>query len=112
MSRPILSGDGEEQDANILKRELDTLAEENQSLKAEVSGLKDKLHEEKARIRDLWYTNCQCMAEYDDEIAAKDNEIEELRYQLSSRSVPRAAAYSRDTCERGYPYWGGALTTT
>ena len=94
--------DGEEQDANILKRELDTLAEENQSLKAEVSGLKDKLHEEKARIRDLWRTNCQCMAEYDDEIAAKDNEIEELRHQLSSRSeVHSVLPHTAETRVRG-----------
>ena len=99
---PNLSGDGEEQDANILKRELDTLAEENQSLKAEVSGLKDKLHEEKARIRDLWRTNCQCMAEYDDEIAAKDNEIEELRHQLSSRlEVHSVLPHTAETRVRG-----------
>ena len=67
-----------------------------------MSGLKDKLHEEKARIRDLWRTNCQCMAEYDDEIAAKDNEIEELRHQLSSRSeVHSVLPHTAETRVRG-----------
>ena len=64
-------GHEEEQPTHVLKRELDALTEENHALKAEVSDLKHKLHEEKNRFRDLWRTNCQCLADYDEVIASK-----------------------------------------
>ena len=35
----------------------------------------------------MWSTNCQCLAEYDEVIAAKDLVIEELKQQLSSHTV-------------------------
>lgn len=69
-----------------LRQELEALAEENEALKAEVSGLERKLSEEKAHFRNLWRTTCQCLAEYDEVIAAKDSEIEELKRQLSSHT--------------------------
>ena len=79
--------DGEEQQADILRRELQALTEENQTLKEEVSRLKQQLHDEKARFRSLWRTNCQCLAEYDGVILAKECEIEELKCQLHSQSI-------------------------
>ena len=79
--------DGEEQQADILRRELQALTEENQTLKEEVSGLKRQLHDEKAQFRSLWRTNCQCLAEYDGVILAKECEIEELKHQLHSQSL-------------------------
>ena len=42
----------------------------------EVSGLEKKLCGEKSRFQDVWRTNCQCLAEYDEVIVAKDLEIE------------------------------------
>ena len=43
--------------------------------------------DEKARFRESWRTNCQCLAEYDEVVAARDAEIEELKRQLHSLSV-------------------------
>lgn len=82
-------GPGEEEEGQglgDLRQELEALAEENEALKAEVRGLERKLSEEKARFRNLWRTNCQCLAEYDEVIVAKDSEIEELKRQLSSHT--------------------------
>ena len=63
------------------------LCVEHPALKVEVSALEHKLHDEKACFRELWHTNCQCLAEYDEVIAASDAEIEELKRQLHSLSV-------------------------
>ena len=57
-------GEEGEQEVDTLRRELEALAEENQALKVEVSALEHKLHDEKARFRESWRTNCQCLAEY------------------------------------------------
>ena len=83
-SDPSEHGEEEEQEVDTLRRELEALAEENQALKVEVSALEHKLHDEKARFRESWRTNCQCLAEYDEVIAARDAEIEELKRQLHS----------------------------
>ena len=81
-------GEEGEQDVDTLRRELEALAEENQALKVEVSALEpNKLHDEKARFCESWRTNFQCLAEYDEVIAARDAEIEELKCQLHSLSV-------------------------
>ena len=50
---------------------------ENHTLKAEV----------KVRFRSMWHTNCQCLAEYEEVIAAKDTEIEELKCRLRSQAI-------------------------
>ncbi len=89
---PDLSEQEEEgQEVDTLRKEVEALAEENQSLKAEVSSLGQKLLDEKARFRDMWRSNCQCLADCDDVISVKDSEIEELKRQLRSHarvSVP------------------------
>ena len=63
------------------------LTRENQAPKAEVSEFEKKLCDEKSRFRDMWHTNCQCSAECDEEITAKNVEIEELKRQLHSLTV-------------------------
>ena len=35
----------------------------------------------------IWRTNCQCLAEYDEVIVAKDLEIKELKRQLRFQTV-------------------------
>ena len=70
------------------KEALDVLKEENQALLDRVSRLESQLEDEKVRFRELWRTNCQCLAEYDTMITAKDNEIEELKRQLEETSPP------------------------
>ena len=68
--------------------EMEILKEENKDLCGRVSDLESKLEEEKARFREWWRTNCQCLAEYDALISDKDSEIKELKKQLSSLSPP------------------------
>ena len=70
--------DAEEQQADILRRKMQALTEDNQTLKQEVSGLKQQMLDEKARFCSLWCTNCQCLGEYDGVILAKECEIDEL----------------------------------
>ena len=52
-----------------------------------MSRPKQQLHDEKARFCSLWRTDCQCLAEYDGVILAKECEIEELKRQLHSQSI-------------------------
>ena len=80
-------GEKGEQEVDTLRWKLGALAEENQALKVEVSALGHKLHNEKARFCESCRTNCQCLAEYDEVIAARDAKIEELKRQLHSLSV-------------------------
>ena len=49
----------------------------------EVTDLKQKVLEEKAKLRQSWKTSCEHLAEQDAIIAAKDEEIAELRHTLS-----------------------------
>ena len=63
------------------------LTVENNALKVEVSELGKRLCDEKSRFRDMWHTNCQCLAEYDQIIMTKDVAIEELNHQLCSLTV-------------------------
>lgn len=62
------------------KEELNALKEKNQALHGQVSRFESKLEDEKTRFCELlWRINCQCLAEYDVMIAAKDSEIEKLK---------------------------------
>ena len=76
-------GEGGEEE---LREEIEALKRENQTLHDHMSTLENKLEEEKVRFRDLWRTNCRCLAEYDALISAKDTEIKELKHQLLARS--------------------------
>ena len=69
-------------------QKIDALKAENQTLHDRVSHLESKLEEEKMRFRESWQTNCQCLAEYDAVISAKDSEIEELKRRLSTLRAP------------------------
>ena len=64
------------------KEALEVLKGENQALLDRVSRLESQLEDEKVRFRELWRTNCQCLAEYDAMVTAKDKEIKELEQQL------------------------------
>ena len=89
LSEPSEHDPGEESllEVDTLRRELEALTRENQALKAEVSELEKRLCNEKSRFCDVWRTNCQCLAECDEEITAKNVEIEELKHQLHSLTV-------------------------
>ena len=49
----------------------------------EVADLKQKVLEEKAKLRQSWKTSCEHLTEQDAIIAAKDEEIAELKHRLS-----------------------------
>ena len=49
----------------------------------EVADLKQKVLEEKAKLQQSWKTSCEHLAEKDTIIAAKDEEIAELKHRLS-----------------------------
>ena len=42
----------------------------------------EAIRKEKARVKSIWRTNCEQLAYYDDELAAKDEEIAKLREVL------------------------------
>ena len=75
-------GQSEDENEDQQRGEVEGLQEENQSLRDEVSALQQKLEDEKTRFRDLWRTNCKCLAEYDALVASRDDQIEELKRQL------------------------------
>ena len=47
-----------------------------------MSELRQQITEEKTRFREMWRSNCRCLAEYDSVVAEKDVEIEELKHSL------------------------------
>ena len=86
-SEPSEQDPGEVQEADALQKELDSVTQANEALKAEVSELEQQLLDEKSRFREMWRTNCKSLAEYDNLITAKDSEIEELERQLRSHPL-------------------------
>ena len=52
--------------------------------------LQRELRKEKARVKSMWRTNCEQLAYYDDELAAKDEEIAKLRGSLGVGKWPGA----------------------
>ena len=65
----------------------DTLRDQEQQITGkfedEVADLKQKVLEEKAKLRQSWKTSCEHLTEQDAIIAAKDEEIAELKHRLS-----------------------------
>ena len=51
----------------------------NKTLQDEVSLLKSQLENERKRVKEMWYKNCDQLHEFDETLAAKDEEIERLR---------------------------------
>lgn len=72
-SGPELEGSGDE---------LKTLRAELEAVKAEKEELCQQVEQEKKRFRELWKTNCQCLAEYDELIAQQQAEIKRLKELL------------------------------
>ena len=70
-------------------READGLGEElgRRPTAESVDELQEELGREKDRVKGMWRTNCEQLAYYDQELAAKDEEIAELR-----RAAAAAAA--------------------
>ena len=89
------------------KEALEVLKGENQAL---LDRLESQLEDEKVRFRELWRTNCQCLAEYDAMVTAKDKEIEELEQQLRGRSGTSPPPGSVES-EPHLPSGGGAPGT-
>lgn len=50
--------------------------------------LQRELKKEKDRVKSMWRTNCEQLAYYDDELAAKDEEIAKLKGRIESRTGP------------------------
>ncbi len=66
-------------DVRALRTELETMRAENE-------GLRRQVDKEKSRVRELWRTNCECLADYDQLIAQQEAEIRRLRGLLSASS--------------------------
>ena len=49
------------------------------ALQLEVDNLKAQVSQGKARIKEIWCTSCEELLKHDEELAAKDREIAELR---------------------------------
>ena len=80
--------------------ELQGLKEELEAVRAENEGLRQQLDHKKMRVHELWRTNCQCLAEYDQLIGQQEAEIKRLKDLLAASSpqpdspVSNASSYS------------------
>ena len=79
----------EEQACQIAELQ-DTLLEQEQQITGEVADLKQKLTEEKTKLRQSWKTSCEQLTEQDALIAAKDEEMAELKHKLGDLTTRRA----------------------
>ena len=64
--------------------ELQSLRTELETAKTENLELRQQLDQERSRLRELWRTNCQCLAEYDELMAQQEAEIKRLKGLLSA----------------------------
>lgn len=62
---------------------METLPAELEAVRVENTELQQQLDREKTRFRELWRTNCRCLAEYDDMLMQKDLEIARLKPLLT-----------------------------
>ena len=69
---------------NELEAELLQLTKRNQELVEEVRNVTDKLNEEKTKYNVLWRMNCDQLREYDEALAAKEEELLSLGARLAS----------------------------
>ena len=63
--------------------EVQALRTELETVRAENVGLRRQVDQEKAWVRELWRTNCECLADYDQLIAQQEAEIRRLKELLS-----------------------------
>ena len=86
-----------EQDAVDEEDSAMDLKEENEALKLQVEKLTDLLREEKEKCKEAWRLSCQQLAEYDDVLASKEEEIEVLKLRVkevdSTESTERRSTY-------------------
>ena len=70
-------------------READGLGEElgRRPTAESVDELQEELGREKDRVKGMWRTNCEQLAYYDQELAAKDKEIAELRREAAAAAA-------------------------
>lgn len=67
-----------------LEAELRTSAQRNTELEEEVRNLSDRLREEKNKYSALWRLNCDQLREYDEAMAAKEEELLSLGGRLAT----------------------------
>ena len=63
--------------------EVETLRIELEEARVKNLELRQQVERQKTRLKELWRTNCQCLAEYDEVLTQKDAEIERLKQLLS-----------------------------
>ena len=87
-----------EQDAPGEEDSTTDLKEENEALKLQVEKLTDLLRKEKEKRKEAWRLSCQQLAEYDDVLVSKEEEIEVLKSQVkevdSTDSTERSTYFS------------------
>ena len=66
-----------------LEAEVDRLTEENTGLHLEVSGLRERVEDEKRKYKQLWRDSCEQLADYDAIIAGKESEITRLKARVA-----------------------------
>lgn len=75
-----------ESESGGLEGELETLRAELEASKAENADLQQQLEWEKTRVCDMWWTNFQCLAQYDEMMAQQEAKLCGLKGLLSSGS--------------------------
>ena len=68
-----------EQEVEQLRTELQEAKTKIQTLNETISSLQTRVDQGKDRIRQMWRNNCQYVAEVDEELSRKDNEIRRLQ---------------------------------
>ena len=71
-------------DVDALRQELEEVKAARASLEAELTTLRQKYEREKAKAKDLWSVNCAQLAEFDETLLEKEEEITQLRDQLAA----------------------------
>ena len=84
----------------VLEAELERAARHNADLKEEVELLRETVKKEGEKNRGLWRLHCEKLVEYDEQIASKEERIEDLESQV--------AALETATHERGSRHLQGA----
>ena len=71
-------------DVDALRQELEEAKAAQLSLEAELTTLRQKYEREKAKAKDLWSVNCAQLAEFDETLLEKEEEIAQLKDQLAA----------------------------
>ena len=101
---PSGSEGGEEEEIAQLQSALHEAQSLNKALQDKVCLLKSQLENERKKEKEMWYKNCDHLHEFDEILAAKDEEIESL--SGSHRGVA-SDEHGRVSCRgRRYPQRG------